>query len=135
MKTKLQIISEKCNGSLYYIDLINQDKTTSVNGHDMPWYYLALVSAQSAVGLMALGMKVRNLNVTKIRESLSQYGIYINQRTAYDVYISVCCILGDLGKPIPTHKIPTFVKPNDRLLLQRYNEQIILCDCGQPCCE
>lgn len=130
----LKLIADKCNGSIYHIDLINVDRTCNVNGNNLPWFYLSLVSAKSALGLFNCGMKIRNVNTTSIRENLTQYGIYINQRTNYDVFIAVCCVLGDLGFPTPNEEIPNFVKPNDRILLERYNTTPILCDCGQPCC-
>jgi len=130
-----KLIADKCNGSIYHIDLINADKTCNVNGNDKPWFYISLVAALSALGILNSGMKMRNVNATIIRQSLTQYGIYINQRTNYDTYIAVCCILGDLGFPVSNDRIARFVKPNDRILLERYNEPKLVCKCGHPCCE
>lgn len=134
MKTNLQIIADKCNGSIYTIDLINQDKVSSVNGNDVPFYLLALVSAKSCAGLLAYGMKVRNVNVSTLRINLAQYGIYINQRNAYDVMVCICMIMNDLGHTIPNNKLPRNLKPEDRAMLESYNTEHKLCDCGQSCC-
>ena len=136
MKTTLKLISDFCGDAIYCVNIAEEYKSTcNVNGKDVPHWYLTLISAKSALSIMSIGMKVRNVNLTSIRCRLAQYGIYINQNTTYDVMVSVHSILADLGYPTANNKLPKNLKDEDRKMLEAYNEPKLICNCGHPCCE
>jgi len=63
--------------------------TINVNGSIVPTAYLKLITAKSALKMMKLGLKIRNVNVKIIKQSLAAEGVQLVGRTAAECLAEV----------------------------------------------
>jgi hypothetical protein len=68
--------------------------TINVNGINMPKVLVKLIFAKSSLGFLAAGMKMRNVSVKIIKNSLAQEGVILSSRTAVQCREEVIAWIG-----------------------------------------